>query len=397
MFKKTLACAALACAFAGGASAADVTLYGVVDTGFAYNYTKVDGEKADHQFGMMTGYNNVSRFGLKGTEDLGNGWSVRFILENGFNSDDGTLGNDGRLFGRESALTLAGPYGEFAFGRMGGLASSFGTYDVVYGIADSFWGGDNAILGLGISTRFDNMITYQSPKVAGFQATLQHSFDNDSKADYDPIHEGKDHGDEGSQHVERYSAAAISADFGALKLVGAYELTKWAHNDYSGKFDDQHAFYVGGNYDFGATKVFAMAQYYMGARKFGSTGLTMHDAAYDLGYDDIQALRGFNKGIDFYGLHLGNVTPIAGGDLYAAVYYVDGETSDIRRGGDRLGKVDLRYWALDARYVYPLSKRTSVYGGAGYGEEKADYADGYERENFKRKIGQAYVGVTHKF
>ncbi len=387
MFKKTLACAALACAFAGASAAADVTLYGVVDTGFAYNYTKVDDEAANHQFGMMTGYNNVSRFGLKGSEDLGNGYSVRFLLENGFNSDDGTFGNDGRLFGREAALTVAGPFGEVAFGRMGALASSLGTYDVVYGIADSFWGGDNAILGLGISTRYDNMVTYQSPKIAGFQLTMQHSFDNDTKADYNPITAAKDHGDEGSQHVDCYNGIAISADLGSLKLVGAYELTKWAHNEYSGKFRDQHAFYIGGNYDFGVTKVFAMAQYFKGARTFGSTGMSLTDYADSKYAEDVA----YNDGIDFYGLHLGNVTHVAGGDLYAAVYYVDGETGDFQD----LGKADLRYWAVDARYVYPLSKRTSVYGGAGYGEEKSDIDS--TDYSYKKKIGQAYVGMTHRF
>lgn len=392
MFKKTLACAALACTLVGASAAADVTLYGVVDTGFAYNYTKTDDEAANHQFGMMTGYNNVSRFGLKGSEDLGNGYSVRFLLENGFNSDDGTLGNDGRLFGREAALTVAGPFGEVAFGRMGALASSLGTYDVVYGIADSFWGGDNAILGLGISTRYDNMVTYQSPKIAGFQLTMQHSFDNDTKADYDPITADKQHGDEGSQHVDRYNGIAISADLGSLKLVGAYELTKWAHNEYSGKFRDQHAFYIGGNYDFGVTKVFAMAQYFKGARTFGSTDITLTDIVAD---QFPAAIRGFNDGIDYYGLHLGNVTHVAGGDLYAAVYYVDGDTSDLADEKTRLGKADFRYWAVDARYVYPLSKRTSVYGGAGYGEEKAELDDA--DLSGKKKIGQAYVGVTHRF
>ena len=60
--KKTLAALAVLGAFAGTAAAADVTLYGVVDTGLAYTYsdqvdegeTKVDGES---QFGMQSGYN----------------------------------------------------------------------------------------------------------------------------------------------------------------------------------------------------------------------------------------------------------------------------------------------------------------------------------------------------
>ena len=188
--KKTLAALAVLGAFAGTAAAADVNLYGVVDTGFAYTYsdkvedgmTVVDGES---QFGMQSGYNSGSRFGLKGTEDLGNGLQVGFKLENGFSSDDGNFKYDDRLFGREASLSLMSDFGTVSFGRMGGVASSAGTYDLVYSIADSFDGGDNDVLGLQISSRYDNMVTYQSPKFAGVQATVQYSFkqSNTDKAD----------------------------------------------------------------------------------------------------------------------------------------------------------------------------------------------------------------------
>ncbi len=96
--KKTLAVLG---AFAGTAAAADVSLYGVVDTGFAYTCsdkvlggkTLVDGES---RFAMRSGYNSTSRFGLKGEENLGNGLKVGFILGNGFSSDDGALKYDNR-------------------------------------------------------------------------------------------------------------------------------------------------------------------------------------------------------------------------------------------------------------------------------------------------------------
>ena len=40
---------------------------------------------------MASGQNSGSRWGLKGTEDLGFA-KVGFVLENGFTSDDGKLG-----------------------------------------------------------------------------------------------------------------------------------------------------------------------------------------------------------------------------------------------------------------------------------------------------------------
>lgn len=69
MFKKSLAAVAVLGAFAGSALAADVQLYGLVDLGL--NWTQVDnGKTTTDSFGMGSGQNSGSRFGLKGTEDL---------------------------------------------------------------------------------------------------------------------------------------------------------------------------------------------------------------------------------------------------------------------------------------------------------------------------------------
>ena len=112
MFKKTLAAAAILGAFAGSAFAADVTLYGKVDYGFGFTNTSVDGQDDVNSFQLKSGQNSGSRFGLKGTEDLGNGMKVGFSLENGFAADDGTIDNNGRLFGREALLYVQGAFGE---------------------------------------------------------------------------------------------------------------------------------------------------------------------------------------------------------------------------------------------------------------------------------------------
>ena len=80
MFKKTLAAVALLGAFAGSAVAADVTLYGVVDYGL--QYTHVDSDKANtdavDNFQLSSGNQSGARFGLKGSEDLGNGVKAGF-------------------------------------------------------------------------------------------------------------------------------------------------------------------------------------------------------------------------------------------------------------------------------------------------------------------------------
>lgn len=219
--KKTLAALAVLGAFAGSAMAADVTLYGAIDQGLSYTYSDVkgfDGSKVvdgDNTFEMTSGIDTASKFGLKGVEDLGNGYKVGFKLENGVSTDDGTLGQDGRLFGREAALTVYGPFGELAFGRMGGIASSAGTYDLL-GYVESFDGGDNAVWGFDASDRYDNMITYATPRVAGLQGIVQYSFKTDSKAERDD----KKTMTEGESTAERYFSVGVTGEYGPAAVCG---------------------------------------------------------------------------------------------------------------------------------------------------------------------------------
>ena len=107
MFKKTLAAVAVLGAFAGSAFAANVTMYGIIDTGLGYTSTDKGYGEDVNKFDMRSGQNSASRFGVKGEEDLGNGLKVGFSLENGFNSDDGQLATEGRLFRANSLPATA--------------------------------------------------------------------------------------------------------------------------------------------------------------------------------------------------------------------------------------------------------------------------------------------------
>lgn len=108
--KKTLLAAALLAGFAGVAQAeTSVTLYGIIDTGLGYN--KISGAQNEaangSRFGMINGVQNGSRWGLRGSEDLGDGLRAVFQLESGFNSGNGTSAQGGRLFGRQATVGLA--------------------------------------------------------------------------------------------------------------------------------------------------------------------------------------------------------------------------------------------------------------------------------------------------
>ena len=227
--KKSLTALAVLGVFAGSAMAADVTLYGALDTGFEYFHhktTNFDGTSVkDDTFDMQTGWDTGNRWGLKGSEDLGNGYKVSFKLESGFNGDDGTMGQGSRLFGREAGLTLSGPFGSVAFGRFGGIASSCGTYDML-GYVESFDGGDGDVWGFAASDRYDNMVVYQTPRFAGLQATVQYSFKTDTNENATDDFSGA----EGTSDAQRYASIGLSGEYGPAQFAVGYELTKYGSN-----------------------------------------------------------------------------------------------------------------------------------------------------------------------
>ena len=400
MKKSLIALAVLGAA--ASAQAADISLYGVVDTGFAYTYnddwTLSKGEVTHSADGesnleMASGINASSRWGITGSEVLGNGMKVGFKLESAINTDDGSLGQGGRLFGREASVTLSGDFGKISAGRMGGVGSSAGTYDYVYAIGEAFDGGDFNIWGMTASSRYDNMITYETPEFAGVKVTAQYSFDGDTGADNDDYDKDEGHGVEGKTTVDRYASLAVTGTVGNLQFVGAYE--NFNHAAYSAVKDDGHLFHLGGNYDFGVTKVFALAQYYQGIRNAAGWNLT-DDIIDNFDYvlHDDEGTDGF-KG---YGLHLGSITPIGGGDLTLAAYFQDGKLENIHNGAGLSADLDAQYVGVSARYAYHLSKRTDAYLGAGYAKATLDVSDAYATQHdMEKELIQAYVGLTHRF
>ena len=401
MFKKSLVAVAVLGTAAGFACAADVTLYGKADAGLVYTNTKTtsseDATVKAHQFGLESGVNSASRFGLKGTEDLGNGLKVGFKLENGFNVDDGALGNGGRLFGREASLSVSGDFGTLSAGRMGGVGSGAGTYSLFTGIADAFDGGNVDVFGLVTTERYDNMLTYQTPKFAGVQATFQYSFKGNNKEDkdlqkkgfYDPAT-----GREGSAATDRYASMGLTGDFGALQTVLTYEYLDYASNngaDLRNKdIQNGQILSLGGNYDCGFAKTFIAAQYFkdLAFSEDTITGYIQDTDATKPGNQEYDGVS-YGKG---YALALGTIVPVAGGDLTTAVYYRD---ADLEWDAFQGEKDTAKYTGVTVKYEYPLSKRTSVYTGAGFGQEKIESnADSYEA---KQKLYQAFVGMTHSF
>ncbi|SHI17446.1 porin [Pollutimonas bauzanensis] len=192
--KKTLLAAALIAGFAGVAQAeTSVTLYGILDGGIGYQKvsgsssrsgaanTSIDGKRV----GLINGIQSGNRWGLKGSEDLGSGLRAVFVLESGFTLADGRHAQNDRLFGRQATLGLAGDsWGQLDFGRQTNISSKY------LAAADPFGEGfDQANIGVAFTTsnttRYDNMVMYQTPNFSGFQLGVGYSFNVDGSQSWD--------------------------------------------------------------------------------------------------------------------------------------------------------------------------------------------------------------------
>ena len=380
--KKTLLALALFGAVAGTASAASVTLYGTVDVGFGM--TSVAGDHnaryqdmSDTTFTLDSGNNSASKFGLKGVEELGNGMTVGFQLENGFSADDGKLGNDGRLFGRESRLFLQTDFGTFSFGRMGTLVSDNGTYGILADLSPlgSGWGsiiGNQNVVFATNAGRVDNAIVYESPDLYGAKVYAQYSFKNDNELDTTGV--------EGKSSADRYAAIGATYKVGSLGFIGAFDYLdegKYSAGTDGVRGKDQMTITLGANYDCGFATTYLAAQYFKDANWVGG-GMSTEDFGVEL----VNAGSNVSYGdIDGYGIVLGTKFPVMGGTAYGMAGYMDADS-------DRANK-EVTRWTVGGGYEYALSKRTAVYGGAAWFEDTVD--------NTNPSVAQVVAGVKHSF
>jgi len=159
--------------------AADATLYGIIDMGLQYATTQqsVPGDNFKNSFfGLATGVQSGSRFGVRGGESLGSGWRVGFNLEGGFDPGNGTSGQANRLFGRQAILSiLSEQLGQLDFGRQINLASTY--FLSIDPFAEGFGQANiGASFGSANTTRYSNMVLYQTPSINGLKLGAGYSF-----------------------------------------------------------------------------------------------------------------------------------------------------------------------------------------------------------------------------
>ncbi|BCF92419.1 MULTISPECIES: porin [Paraburkholderia] len=371
-----------ALAATGAHAQSSVTLYGIIDAGLMYTNNVQKSGTSGALFQATSGTINGSRFGLRGAEDLGGGYKAIFVLENGFNVQNGTLGQHSRLFGRQAYVGISSAnYGQLTLGRqydslvdfvapLSGTAGTFGDT----GFAHPF-DNDN----LNHSVRMSNAVKYTSSNYAGFKFGALYAFSNST--DF---------------AINRAYSAGASYQWGPLNVAagylqingsnsttntgGAVDTAESAANGVGGfqvGAGVERVFGAGINYAFGpATVGFVYTNsHYQQTNAFAMTNGSMHFDNYEL-----NAKYQFTPAITF------GITDT----------YTDGHIS----GSPTFGS-DPKFNQVNAQAIYAFSKRTDVYAEAMYqhaiGQHYVAFINTSGGASSTANQVVATIGMRHRF
>jgi predicted porin len=189
-----------------------VTLYGIVDTSVRY-LTNANANN-DSQVSMGNGPITGSRWGLKGSEDLGGGLSTVFRLENDFNVWNGQLASQNTLFSRMAYVGLSSnQYGTLTFGRQ-----NTPLFDQLGNVYDPLTVGnfdqDGWLPGaLGYELRSNNSVKYNG-QFGGLNVEAMYAFGNTA----------------GSTGANNMYGVTASYTFSGLSLDAGYQQNSDAQN-----------------------------------------------------------------------------------------------------------------------------------------------------------------------
>ncbi len=345
MMKKSLVAVAVM-AVSGMASAqSTVTIYGLIDAYFGSVKSGTLTQTVVNSGGLQS-----SRFGFKGTEDLGGGLKANFVLEAGFNVDTGasraydnpyTAAATQAMFGRQAFVGLSGGFGEVKLGKMwtpfdevkGSGAAGFDAN--VFAPATNVWSSNS------YSDLPGNAIYYSTPNFSGFSAAVMHSFGENKTATVGA-------GSISSMNVA-YSAGPLAAalSYQTQKATGAVAATKFTQ--------------LNGSYDLGVVKL------------LGAYGTTKNQSSPVTTLAQ-EKTKEYQLGLDF---PVSSTFTLSGG--YAR-----------SKGTRAAGASELKRTGYGIAGLYAMSKRTNLYAGYQNAKETAaGLAD--------RKDSTVGVGVRHTF
>jgi predicted porin len=329
----------------------NVQVYGLIDAGVE-QLTNA-GPNGGSMTRVISGGKNTSRWGFRGSEDLGGGLKAVFNLEGGILLDTGA--QDGALFKRQAYVGLDGRLGRLVLGR-----SFTTTYDLVIkvdpmGFAPNYsWATSGNATGpskYGMTTAFDNIIKY-SGHTGGFTygATVG-------------LGEQAGNASDGRKY-------AVGGSWGGsgLLVIASYEQVNGINVVATGRRDETTAFHVGADYRTGPWRLdAAMRGYKLESGKAATP---------DVRGDTYWAGVSYNP----------NAWTLTG-----AVYHVNTKELPAAKDADPT--------MLVARAMYALSKRTDLYMVAAHA--KADHGQlvGLSRDDpgFASTQNGFTAGIQHRF
>ena len=181
--KKALLAASLLTVGVAAHAQSSVTLYGRLDAGLEYmtgvpTTSAVPGGAATssgHRFRAESGDWGTSLWGMKGVEDLGGGNKAVFQLEGSFNTMTGAGPGGGGLFNRWATVGIANDqFGTFLLGRELFISNGVWDFDP---FGQSNWSSASLVRGRNWPQSSNN-VSYQSPKIAGFDFYGQYALSN---------------------------------------------------------------------------------------------------------------------------------------------------------------------------------------------------------------------------
>ena len=343
--KKNLIALAVLAASGIASAQSNVTLYGLID---AYvgnqkiNGLSQTGINLDSPYAGSGGALNTSRFGLKGSEDLGGGLKASFVLEAGFDPSTGaSIQKQNAIFDRQSWVGVSGAFGEVKLGKMwtpfddvqGSGAAAFNAN--IFAPAANVWASNN------YNSRPGNSVYYSTPNFSGFSAAGLYSFSENKTL-------ANSAGKIAGVNVA-YAAGPVAAavSYQSEKIDGSAVATKFAQ--------------VNGSYDLGVVKLLgALGRVKDGVNPYGLA--VAKSTEYQIGLD----------------LPVSNAVTLSGGYAHSKDTQLAGGPDITRKGFGVAG-------------LYALSKRTNLYVGAQDSKQNA-YA--LTAEN---KIRVYAAGVRHTF
>lgn len=347
------ACAAFAAPIAM-AQGAGVTLYGVVDLGLrnGSGLTASNAPAPGSTHSLGSGIHTTSRWGLRGSEDLGGGAKALFQFESGLNADTGASANASKYFDRASWVGLQGGWGTLALGRqtttladaispVDPLAMRFASFNPSIGVAALSQHGLGIQYGSAGATsgsyRLDNSLKYTA-RFSGFTARAMW----------------------GVGEVESQASALSSHGVGLA----------WAAD----------GFVVSGAY-----------QRFNDANKRTLDGATL-GASYQWGSVRLASNAGRSKAETAAG-RFTEQRVLSAGATWAAAPLVDITAAYYKVDRSRTGAADDGYGRMVAFAEYKLSRRTKVYAEL----DNTRWRNGFQGAANKATATGVSAGVVHSF